>query len=230
LIGLRQYSINTDFVQQIINSPSERHQLAELAKKLESFSEDIRRGIDFLLLYFNENDIIGQHKPHHEILFSELLTFFNLAESDLPDFREWLTYKEIYKQLENLGVQNFLDALRENKPNPILTIRNKLRNINYPARQTFGILFNSEVSSVAELKEIEIALHWLVDLQQYSINTDSVQQIINSPSKRREIVVLAKKCDSTRNSIKEGLDFILSHFNEGDITDSYLPRNRITFI
>ncbi|PAX55178.1 DUF4011 domain-containing protein [Brunnivagina elsteri] len=230
LIELQKYSLPIDSVQNILNSSSIRRSLAEIVEQLEYLIGDIQKGIDFLFSYFNENDIIGQYKPRNQILFGELLTFLNLAESDLPEFREWLTYKEIYKQLENLGVQNFLDALRENKPNPILIIRNKLRDINYPSRKTFGNLFDPEVSSKAELKEIETALNWLADLQQYSINPDSVQQIINSPAKRRELDELVNKYKSTHNNIRQGLDFLLSHFEESNITDSYLPRNQITFI
>ncbi|MEH1928808.1 DEAD/DEAH box helicase [Nostoc sp.] len=230
LTGLQKYSLPANSVQHIINSPSGRRELAELVKKLESLPEDINQGMDFLFSYFNENDIIGQYLPHNQILFTELATFLNLAESDLPEFRKWLTYKEIYVQLESLGVQDFLDALRDNKPNPIESVQNKLRQIDYQLRQIFGSLFNPEVSSEAELKEIEQALNWLIGLQKYSLSADSVQRVINSPSKRRELAELVKKYESTHHSIRQGLDFLLSHFDESDITDSYLPRNQITFV
>ncbi|MHC5831212.1 MAG: hypothetical protein ACYT04_88430, partial [Nostoc sp.] len=107
--------------------------------------EDIKEGMDFLLSYFNENDIIGQYLPHNQISFTELATFLNLAQLDLPEFRQWLTYKEIYVQLESLGVQDFLEALRDNKPNPIESVQNKLRQIDYQPRQIFGSLCNPEV-------------------------------------------------------------------------------------
>ncbi|BAZ02527.1 hypothetical protein NIES37_65400 [Tolypothrix tenuis PCC 7101] len=230
LIGLQKYSLAADSVQHIVNSPSGRRELAELVKKLESLLEDISRGMNFLFLYFNENDIIGQYRPHNQILFTELANFLNIAQSNLPDFRKWLTYKEIYGQLESLGLQDFLNALRDNKPNPIESVQNKLSHINYQPRQVFGCLFNPEVSSEAELKEIEQALNWLAGLQKYSLSTDSVQRVIDSPAKRRELAELVKKYESAHNSIRKGLDFLFSHFDEHDITDSYLPRNQITFV
>lgn len=230
LIGLQKYSLPAESVQHILNSPSGKRELTELVKKLESLPEDINEGMDFLFSYFNENDIIGQYLPRNQISFTELATFLNLAQSDLPDFRKWLTYKEIYGQLESLGVQDFLDALRDNKPNPIVSVRNRLRHIDYQPRQVFGSLFNPEVSSEVELKEIEKALNWLIGLQKYSLSADSVQRVINSPSKRRELAELVKKYESTHHSIRQGLDFLLSHFDESDITDSDLPRNQITFV
>jgi very-short-patch-repair endonuclease len=230
LIDLQKYSLPVDSVQQVLNSPSGRRELAELVKKIESLPEDISRGMDFLFLYFNENDIIGQYRPHNQILFTELATFLNIAQSDLPDFGKWLTYQEIYGQLQSLGVQNFLDALRDNKPNPIESVRNKLRQTEYQPRQVFGSLFNPEVSGKAELKEIEQALSWLTGLQKYSLSADSVQCILNSPSKRRELSELLKKYESVHHCIRQELDFLLSHFDESDITDSYLPRNQITFV
>ncbi len=229
-IDLQQYLLPDDSVQHIVNSPSVKNELVELVQKIESVSEDISQGINFLFLYFNESDVIGQYRPHNQILFTELEAFLKLAQSNLPDFQKWLIYKEIYGQLENLGVQIFLDALRENKPNPILNVRNRLRHIDYPARQVFGTLFNPEFSSKAELKEIEKALNWLVDLQQYSTNADDVQRILNSPTQRRELAELVSKYDLTHNSLKQGFYFLLSHFNESHITDSYVPRNKITFI
>jgi very-short-patch-repair endonuclease len=122
------------------------------------------------------------------------------------------------------------NIFRSSKPNSIESLQNKLRQIDYPARQLFGSLFNPEVSGEAELKEIEQALNWLIGLQQYSLSADSVQRVINYPSKRRELAELVKKYESSHHSIRQGLDFLLSHFDESDITDSYLPRNQITFV
>ncbi|MBP5972781.1 DUF4011 domain-containing protein [Brasilonema sp. CT11] len=229
LTSLQQYSLPADSVQHIIDSPSKRRELAELVKKVESLSEDIKQGIDFLLLYFNENDILGQYLPDNQILFTDLANFLYKAKSNLPDFRKWLIYREICRQLESLGVQNFLDALRDNTPNPIESLQNKLSQINYQPRQVFGSLFNPKVSSQAELTPIEQALNWLTGLQKYSLPADSVQRIIDSPSKRRELAELVKKFESTHNSIRQGLNFLLSHFDESDITDSYLPPNQISF-
>ncbi|MFN4877209.1 MAG: AAA domain-containing protein, partial [Aphanizomenon sp.] len=114
--------------------------------------------------------------------------------------------------------------------NSLEYLQNKLNQIDYPAYQVFGSLFNPEVSSEAELKEIEQVLNWLIGLQKYSLPADSVQRVINSPAKRRELAELVKKYELAHNSIRQGLDFLLSHFDESDITDSYLPRNQITFV
>ncbi|MBD2165982.1 DUF4011 domain-containing protein [Calothrix membranacea FACHB-236] len=229
LITLQDYSLRADYVQRVINSPSARSELTELVKKLESFSEDIRLDLDFLFLYFNKTDVIGQCVPHNQILFTELATFLSLAQSDLSHLREWFIYKEIYEKLENLGAKKFIEALRDNQPNPIESVRNRLEQIDYLPRQVFGSLFNPEVSSEAELKPIEQALSWLTGLQRYSLPADSVQRILNAPSERRKLAELVKKYEITHNSIKQGLDFLLSHFDESEITSSYLPRNQISF-
>ncbi|MDZ8053896.1 MAG: DUF4011 domain-containing protein [Aulosira sp. ZfuVER01] len=228
--GLQKYSLSAESVQNILNSPSKRGELAEIVKQLELLTEDIKEGMNFLFSYFNENDITGQYVPPNQILFTEIANFLNIAQSNLSDFRKWLTYKEIYEQLEILGVHDFLNALRDNKPNPILAVRNRLRHMDYQPRQVFGSLFNPEVSSEAELKEIEQALNWLIGLQKYSLPADSVQRVISSPAKRRELAELVKKYESVYHSIKQGLDFLLLHFNESDITDSYLPRHQINFV
>ncbi|MEH2195366.1 MAG: DUF4011 domain-containing protein [Nostoc sp.] len=144
---------------------------------------------------------------------------------------------EIEKNKRLQETQNLLSKLlelfnifRRSKPNSIESLQNKLRQIDYPARQVFGSLFNPEVSGEAELKEIEQALNWLIGLQQYSLSADSVQRVINYPSKRRELAELVKEYESSHHSVRKGLDFLLSHFDESDITDSYLPRNQITFV
>jgi hypothetical protein len=61
-----------DSVQRLLNSPSGRIELDELVKQLESEIQDTSQGMDFLSSYFNESDIIGQHQPRNQILFTEL--------------------------------------------------------------------------------------------------------------------------------------------------------------
>lgn len=145
--------------------------------------------------------------------------------------------QEIEKKKKSQENQNLLSQLlklftvfRGSQPNSLDSLQNKLRKIDYLARQVFGSLFNPEFSSEAELKEIEQALNWLIELQKYSLSSNSVQRILNSPSKRRELLELVKKYELTHNSIKKGLNFLLSHFDESDITDFYLHRNKISFV
>lgn len=230
LTSLQNYSLSHDSVRRTIASPSLRYELSNLVERLESFPEVFQQGMDFLNVYFNEHDIIEQYLPHNEILFADLVNFLSLIKTDLPHFPKWLTFREISEQLEKLRLQEFVDALRDNKPNPIVVLRNKLSQVDYPARQVFGFLFNPQISSEAELKVIEDALNWLLALQSYSLNIDSVQQIVNSTSLRREINELVKSFELTHNNIKQGCGFLLSHFNASDITDSFQPINQISFL
>ncbi|MBF2067778.1 MAG: DUF4011 domain-containing protein [Calothrix sp. C42_A2020_038] len=229
-LDLQQYSLDIDSVQQVINSPSYRQELVELFEKIQSFPESFRKGMNFLLLYFKENDIAGQYLPHAQISFSDLANFLSVAKADLSHFRNWLTYKEIYTELENLGLQEFVDALRDNKLNPMAVLKNKLNQSDYLPAQIFGSLFNPQISNQTELTQIKEAINWLVDLQQYSVSSDLVQQIINSPRERHELSKIVNQIELVHKNIKQGLDFILSYFNESDITDSYLPQNKITFV
>lgn len=226
---LQQYSLPATSVQNIVNSPSIRQELGELIKKIESFPEQFKEGMDFLLLYFDENDIIGRYLPHNQILLIDIINFLELAKTELVTFAKWLTYKEIHEQLEGLDVPEFVDALREDKPNPIVVLRNQLSHIDYPPTQVFGSLFNPQISRTTELKSIEEAFNWLLGLQRYSLPSDSVQRIINSPSLRRELAEIVKKLQLINDNIRQGLEFMWSYFDESNITVSYLPRNQISF-
>jgi len=115
LSGLQKYSLPADSVQGVINSPSGRHELAELVKKLESTHNSIRQGLEFLLLHFDETDIASFYLPRNQIPFAELEAFLNLAQSELPYFQEWQIYQKTYQQLEKLGTNKFLNALRDCK-------------------------------------------------------------------------------------------------------------------
>ena len=115
LIGLQRYSLPADSVQQVVNFPSQRRDLAKLIQQIESSNNQIRKGLDSLLSHFNEDDITDRNLPRHQISFSDLKNFLNIAQSDLPYFQEWLTYRETCKKLEDLGANKFLDALRSNR-------------------------------------------------------------------------------------------------------------------
>jgi len=107
LIGLQQYPLSTDCVQQAISSTAQRRNLAQLIQQLESSHDQIRKGLDFLALHFNEKDIIDHDLPRHQISFADLKEFLNLAQSDLPYFQEWLTYRETCEKLEIWEPRNF---------------------------------------------------------------------------------------------------------------------------
>ncbi|MHC5729995.1 MAG: hypothetical protein ACYTXY_38950, partial [Nostoc sp.] len=163
-----------------------------------------------------ENEPLLKQKYHPELFSSELAALANRYQKYS---RFWLIrifnsrYRRDVKLLKKLSTKRGQLSHSELKRDlaqavQIQVARNELYQSNYPARQVFGSLFNPEVSSEAELKEIEQALNWLIGLQKYSLSADSVQRVINSPSKRRELAELVKKYESTHHSIRQGLDFL----------------------
>jgi very-short-patch-repair endonuclease/signal recognition particle GTPase len=120
LIGLQQYALPADCVQNIISSSSQRRELAQFIQQLESNRDQIRKGLDFLLSHFDENDVADCNSSPHTIPFDKLKKFLDVAQSELPYFQEWLTYRETCEKLENLGCKKFLDALRSSRLNPEL--------------------------------------------------------------------------------------------------------------
>ena len=115
LIGLQQYTLPADCVQNVVSSSSRRRELAQFIQQLESNRDQIRKGLDFLLSHFDENDVADCNSSSHTIPFDNLKTFLDVAQSELPYFQEWLTYRETCEKLENLGCKKFLDALRSSR-------------------------------------------------------------------------------------------------------------------
>ena len=111
LIGLQQYTLPVDCVQNVVSSSSQRRELAQLIQQLESTRNQIRKGLDFLLSHFSESDVTDFNSSPHTIPFDNLEKFLDVAQSELPYFQEWLTYRETCEKLENLGCKKFLDAL-----------------------------------------------------------------------------------------------------------------------
>jgi very-short-patch-repair endonuclease/DNA polymerase III delta prime subunit len=117
MIGFRQCSLPADAVQRILSSPAQRRELTERVKQLASSYNSLRKGLNSLLSYFNEDDITDRDLSHKLIPLTELSEFLNIAQSDLPYVQDWLTYQDAYEKLEGLGITKFLDALRDRKIN-----------------------------------------------------------------------------------------------------------------
>lgn len=153
LIGLQRYSLPLNFVQQVVESPPYRQKLNQLIQQLESSQAQIKKGLDFLLSHFSENDIIDRNLLGNQISFTDLKNFLIIAKSDLPHFQDWLSYKETCEKLKNLGADNFTSALSDNRIDSqlwfpvlekiiyqtyldaILTRRPELKNFNFEVHE-----------------------------------------------------------------------------------------------
>lgn len=228
---LDNYSLSNNSLEIIINNPHLRQEISGIVGRLKVFPESFERGLKFLRMHFCENDIVLEYYPQNKILLRELLNFVILAKNDLYKFSQYLSSQSICKRLEELGLQDFVDALRDNRPNPIVVLRNKLSQSDYLPGRVFGSLFNPQFSQRTELQPIANAVEWLVKLNQFrqvSIDYQSLQRIIDSPSLQREINQIVHKYNLNLNRLNRGRDFLLSYFHEGDITDDYLPLSQVS--
>ena len=227
---LELYLIPPASIQSTLDSHSLRVELGDAIQTLISFSQDFTEKIDLLLLHFHEKEIFGQYSSSKRLPLNQLINFLNLLIADLPKFREWLIFRNISNKLENLGVQEFVSALREDRPNPLIKLRNKLSSESYMPRQIFGLLFNPKISMQSELNHIEEALDWLVELECEIIPASAVQKMLDIPSHRREIAELGKQFELSYASVRGGIGFLRSYFDEDSITNSYTPYDRISFV
>lgn len=161
---LDNYSLSNNSLEIIINNPHFRQEISGIVGRLEVFPESFERGLQFLRLHFCENDIVLEYYPQNKILLTELLNFVVLAKNDLSQFDQYLSSQNICKRLEELSLQDFVDALRDNRPNPIVVLRNKLSQSDYLPGRVFGYLFNPQFSQITELQLIVNAVEWLVNL------------------------------------------------------------------
>ncbi|MGB3640635.1 MAG: DUF4011 domain-containing protein [Rivularia sp. (in: cyanobacteria)] len=188
--------------------------------------------------YLEDNEPLVKQKYDSELFGSELPALNNRFQrySSFWLFRVFnYEYKNDFKYLKKLHIKNSNISFNELKRDlaiavQVQAVRNQLYENNYPAHQIFGSLFSPQFSNKTELKPIKDALKWLTKLHKYSFDNTSIENIINSPNKKREFEALVHKFELTHNNIKQGLDFLLSYFNESDITDSYLPVNKVTFV
>ncbi|GET42597.1 DUF4011 domain-containing protein [Microseira wollei] len=223
LIGLQQYSLPADSVQQVVSSPTQRRDLAKLIKQLESSHDQIKKGLDFLLSHFNENDITARDLPPNKIYFAELKSFLNLAESDLPYFQEWLTYKEVCEKLENMGAKKFLDALRSNRIDPkhwfpvleqriyqtcleaILTRKPELKNFNFEVHERligdFARLDYSQLDVARERLKHLHAERWQ-SWEKTSIAQSELPRLKKEETKKRQHLPIRKLLNDRQKGIQ----------------------------
>jgi very-short-patch-repair endonuclease len=228
---LPQYTIPAYSLQNALESNSIREELSQSIETLRLFSVNFRKNIDFILRYFHESEVVGTN-TFNQFIFSDLISFLNLAISDFPKFPEWLEFKEIHEQLEQLNKQEFISALREDKANPITALQYKLNHEDYLPSKVFGSIFDPNISKQSDLKPIKKSLDWLIDLQNHELSADSidaVQGILDSSSKQREASELMSKIELINSEIQKGLKFIFSYFSENIIIECDLPRHQISF-
>jgi hypothetical protein len=230
LTTLQKYSIPLIPLQNAINSSSVYQELVQAIEPLKSISRNFSQQIEFVVQYFHKTEVFRGNLLANQIPLSNLVTFINLAITDLPKFQEWIAFREVYDRLESLDAQEFINALRENRASPIVTLQNKLNQPNYLPRQVFRSLYSPDISNQSELQPIQDSLDWLVRIQPYSLPADIIQHILDSPAQRRELSNLANKFELDHDSIQKGLDFLLSYFDESDLTSDYTSCQQIQFI
>lgn len=115
---LHDHELSDESLQKIINLLSRHRDVLEIVQCLESCRDQIRKGLEFVGMYFDPKEILDRNLPPQRIFFTELKHFLALLESDLPNFQAWLTYHETYEKLEKFGTQQFLAALKTSELDP----------------------------------------------------------------------------------------------------------------
>ncbi|BAU10614.1 hypothetical protein LEP3755_11000 [Leptolyngbya sp. NIES-3755] len=229
LTELQSYSISATSLEDALESTTLRQELIQAIQTLKRTAENFDSFIRFVVQHFHKSEFSPNTLPVNQVPFAELAAFLNLAIADLPKFQQWLTFRAICDRLEQLGHTEFIHALRENRESPTVVLQNKLNQPDYLPRQVFGALYNPNVFKQADLKPLQDALNWLVNIQPYSLPALTIQQILDSPPQRRELTELANRLEIDRANVEKGLGFVLSYFSEDQITDSYQPRSQIQF-
>jgi very-short-patch-repair endonuclease len=234
------YSLLPQLTQEILSSPILRQELRKEFGLLKSAAQALNQLPDFLLRYFSEQNITDLAIAECDVanlMGTEIIALqdlLNWLAEDLPKFSDWLTFRAVSNQLEQLGAQAFISALKENRVDPLLAAQQVLHQADYLPAQVFGSRFKPSFSQQSDLAEIEVCLAWLNAIQPYLktivIDAELVQQLLKSPVRRRELGNLAQSLSANQINIETGIAFLLKHFAEEDITDQVLPANQVSFL
>jgi very-short-patch-repair endonuclease len=233
------YSLSPQLAQRILSSSALKQEFRKEFARLKSAAQALNQLPDFLFENFPEQnitDLATAECDAENLMGTEIIVLrdlLNLLAEDLPKFRDWLTFRDVSNQLEQLGAQVFISALTENRVDPLLAAQQVLHQTNYLPAKVFGSRFKSSFSQQSDLAEIEICLAWLNAIQPYLktivIDAELVQQTLKSPVRRRELGNLAQSLSANQINIETGIAFLLKHFDEENITDQALPVNQVSF-
>ena len=101
----------------------------------------------------------------NQISFNELNDFIEVANSDLEQFQDWLTYKEITEAIDQLGAKRFLDCFLNQNLNtqqwfPSLekaiysTCCDSIRRSNSELRDFDAKVYQRQIEDFIELRKL----------------------------------------------------------------------------
>ncbi len=226
LTDLQQYLplLPNSLINSIVNDVSERQKVFELITKFKSSYSSISEKLkDFLLCYFNENDITDKYLPFSCISFTDLDNFLSQMQDELPDLQSWLDYKQTCNDIDDLGTKKFLSALRESKINPkywfpalekliyktyleaIFTQKSELRNFNFEVherqiREFINLDFSQLDIARERLKQIhaECWLSW----QETSTAKSELPKLKKEVNKKRQHLPIRQLLNDKQRGIR----------------------------
>ncbi|WP_414620264.1 DUF4011 domain-containing protein [Calothrix sp. CCY 0018] len=119
---LLKYKLSKKSISELIYSENSRRELVNALDKLnwqKNFKE-INNEFNILKDYFDypEKIINGSNRYFQNIPINEIERFLEKAANELDIFRKWLDYQENIKQLKGMGLESFLDKIKECDASP----------------------------------------------------------------------------------------------------------------
>ncbi|NJM20755.1 MAG: DUF4011 domain-containing protein [Richelia sp. SM1_7_0] len=119
---LIKYQLSKKSISELIYSENSRRELINALDKLnwQKNLKEINNEFEILRDYFDypEKMINGSNSYFNKIPINEIEKFLEKAANELDLFREWLDYQENIKQLKNMGLESFLDKIKEGDASP----------------------------------------------------------------------------------------------------------------
>ncbi|WP_414565599.1 MULTISPECIES: AAA domain-containing protein [unclassified Anabaena] len=199
-----------------------QHNFSELEKDISYFKyimSDLNNTYfkEFFNLNLSKLQEFKQRLETHKSIWGYFKCVYWRTRKNIIKFRyhkKWMTKKELVEDI--------------NKAIKCQEILQKLRNLEHPYNQNFGLYFDDE--EMPDLNAIQQALNWLKQLQNYGLNFQTVAAVICSQDNSKELSRLLKDLVKSQNSIKDGFKFIRQHFPQhpmikvGDLEENLLPK------
>ncbi|BAY83493.1 hypothetical protein NIES267_29820 [Calothrix parasitica NIES-267] len=119
---LLQYKLSKKSISELISSENSRRELKNTLEKLnwQKHLTEINNEFNILRDFFDypEKIINGSNSYFQNIPIDEIENFLETAANELDLFREWLDYQKNLNQLERMGLESFLDKIKESDASP----------------------------------------------------------------------------------------------------------------